>query len=194
MSSQIRRIRIFYPQNLNANKKTAYKNSINIALNLLKGNAFFVIEFAYYNIEHSKIRRSRFSHNKVSRVFCRYTSILVSPTVCTMVPERFVPHTVSELPEHICAIGLLPESPRRKHCKLHIVVRNLFVEISFSFSLFLKIYVRVHSAHSLLFAIFLLGSLNICVIIVASAYIRLFISDMSISSSKSSSITPFISS
>jgi len=31
---------------------------------LLKGNALFVIEFAYYNIAHSKIRSSRFIHNK----------------------------------------------------------------------------------------------------------------------------------
>jgi hypothetical protein len=64
MSAQIRRQNCLYLQNLNANEKTAYKNSTNIALILLKRNAFFIIGFAYYNVAHSKIRRSRFIHNK----------------------------------------------------------------------------------------------------------------------------------
>jgi hypothetical protein len=52
-------------ENLNANEYSTYKYWINICmLILLKGNKFFVTEFAYYNIAHSKIRRSKFIHNK----------------------------------------------------------------------------------------------------------------------------------
>jgi len=38
-----------------------------------------------------------------------------------MVPERFVPHAVSELPKLISATGLLPDCPKKQHDKLDIV-------------------------------------------------------------------------
>ena len=55
---------ISYLENLNTNEGTAYKNVINFALIFLKGNAIFVIDFAYYNIALSKARRSTFTHNQ----------------------------------------------------------------------------------------------------------------------------------
>jgi hypothetical protein len=87
---------------------------------------------------------------KYSRVCCR--DISVCPTVCTMVPERFVPHAVSELPELICAAGLLSGCSRRQQCKLDILVSCWFGEI-FSFNSCFKIYDRVHLSHSLLFTV-----------------------------------------
>jgi hypothetical protein len=43
----------------------------------------------------------------VSQVCCR--DISVSPTVCTMVPERFEPHAVTALPELFAGIGKNPD-------------------------------------------------------------------------------------
>jgi len=69
-----------------------------------------------------------------------------------MVPEHFVPHAVSELPELICAAGLLSGCPRREHCKLDIVFCCCFAE-NFSFNFCFKIHVLLYLAHSLLFII-----------------------------------------
>jgi len=41
----------------------------------LKGNAFFVIDFPYYNIAHFTIKRSRFIHNKGSWMWYKTWSV-----------------------------------------------------------------------------------------------------------------------
>jgi hypothetical protein len=67
-----------------------------------------------------------------------------------MVPERFVRHAVSEIPELICATGLLSGCPI-SNTGNEILCLAVDLRKKFSFNFYFKFYIQVHLEHSLLF-------------------------------------------